>query len=208
MAAGEQLALAEQTVWEMLHQGRLAMSAAGQPVPRERWQAFVLSWESWAGGASRRAAERPAAGREAAQAITSAISRSPLVVGGEQIPVDPQQPGDVVDVLIEMGDEQQRRTAEFVLQPGGVARVTAGQPVIVGEVLGHPSGKIGGAALCRDSATRSCGSASPRMSWWTRLTITPANGRPLSVSVRRNQIASSIADRWAEVTSTKAVVSA
>lgn len=50
--ASEQLALAEQTVWEMLHQGRLEMSAAGQPVPRERWQAFVLSWESWVGGAS------------------------------------------------------------------------------------------------------------------------------------------------------------
>ena len=36
----------------------------------------------------------------------------------------------------------------------------------------------------------------------------PQNGSPLSASVRRNQIASSIASGWAEVTSMNAVVSA
>lgn len=47
--ASEQLALAEQAVWEMLHQGRLAMVTAGKPVERERWQPVVLSWATWAG---------------------------------------------------------------------------------------------------------------------------------------------------------------
>jgi hypothetical protein len=47
--ASEQLALAEQAVWEMLHQERLRMTAAGRPVARERWQPFVLSWATWAG---------------------------------------------------------------------------------------------------------------------------------------------------------------
>jgi hypothetical protein len=46
--ASEQLALAEQAVWEMLHQSRLAMVAAGKPVERERWQPVVLSWATWA----------------------------------------------------------------------------------------------------------------------------------------------------------------
>ena len=47
--ASEQLALAEQAVWEMLHQRRLAMVVGGEPVPRERWQPVVLSWATWAG---------------------------------------------------------------------------------------------------------------------------------------------------------------
>jgi hypothetical protein len=47
--ASEQLAVAEQAVWEMLHQGRLTMTEAGDPVPRERWQPVVLSWATWAG---------------------------------------------------------------------------------------------------------------------------------------------------------------
>jgi hypothetical protein len=47
--ASQQLELAEQAVWEMLHQGRLAMTIAGQPVARARWQPVVLSWATWAG---------------------------------------------------------------------------------------------------------------------------------------------------------------
>jgi hypothetical protein len=47
--ASQQLELAEQTVWEMLHQGRLAMVVAGKPVERRRWQPVVLSWATWAG---------------------------------------------------------------------------------------------------------------------------------------------------------------
>ena len=45
----EQLALAEQAVWEMLHQRRLVVLAAGEPVARERWQSILLSWGTWTG---------------------------------------------------------------------------------------------------------------------------------------------------------------
>jgi hypothetical protein len=47
--ASQQLELAEQTVWEMLHQGRVVMTVAGDAVARERWQPVVLSWATWAG---------------------------------------------------------------------------------------------------------------------------------------------------------------
>jgi hypothetical protein len=48
--ASEQLSLAEQAVWELLHRRRLEMLGAdGSPVPQERWQGFVLSWAQWAG---------------------------------------------------------------------------------------------------------------------------------------------------------------
>ncbi len=46
--ASEQLRLAEQAVWEMLHQGRLIVAAGGEPVSRERWQSTLLSWSTWA----------------------------------------------------------------------------------------------------------------------------------------------------------------
>jgi hypothetical protein len=63
--ASEQLALAEQAVWEMLHQGRLQMTAAGAAVPRERWQPVVLSWATWVGNGESmyRLEAPPAAGR-------------------------------------------------------------------------------------------------------------------------------------------------
>jgi hypothetical protein len=47
--ASQQLELAEQAVWEMLHQNRLAMMVGAAPVARERWQPVVLSWATWAG---------------------------------------------------------------------------------------------------------------------------------------------------------------
>jgi hypothetical protein len=50
--ASEQLALAEQAVWELLHQGRLAMEREGEPVPSEGWQEVVLSFATWAAAAS------------------------------------------------------------------------------------------------------------------------------------------------------------
>jgi hypothetical protein len=49
----EQLALAEQTVWEMLHQQRLALTAGGEPVDRGQWQPILLSWETWTGAGPR-----------------------------------------------------------------------------------------------------------------------------------------------------------
>jgi hypothetical protein len=47
--ASEQLSMAEQAVWEMLHQGRLQMRDGDETVERERWQPIVLSWSTWAG---------------------------------------------------------------------------------------------------------------------------------------------------------------
>jgi hypothetical protein len=45
--ASQTLALAEQAVWELLHQGGLVLSRNGSPVPESDWQAIVLSWSSW-----------------------------------------------------------------------------------------------------------------------------------------------------------------
>ncbi|MGH2915508.1 MAG: hypothetical protein ACRDMX_11020 [Solirubrobacteraceae bacterium] len=50
--ASEQLALAEQAVWEMLHQERLEMICDGEPVARDGWQPIVLSWGAWVADAS------------------------------------------------------------------------------------------------------------------------------------------------------------
>ena len=47
--ASQQLELAEQAVWEMLHQARVEMTVNGATVRRERWQPVVLSWATWAG---------------------------------------------------------------------------------------------------------------------------------------------------------------
>jgi hypothetical protein len=46
----ERLALAERAVWELLHEGRLALAG---PVERDQWRPALLSWEAWCeGGAS------------------------------------------------------------------------------------------------------------------------------------------------------------
>ncbi len=47
--ASEQLSLAEQSVWELLHQGRVELRDDDEPVERERWQPIVLRWSTWAG---------------------------------------------------------------------------------------------------------------------------------------------------------------
>ncbi|MEO8966046.1 MAG: hypothetical protein ABI355_00540 [Solirubrobacteraceae bacterium] len=41
------LAMAEQAVWESLHQGRLALATADGTVAPEGWEAIVLRWETW-----------------------------------------------------------------------------------------------------------------------------------------------------------------
>jgi hypothetical protein len=46
--ASEQLSLAEQAVWEMLHQSRLAMRRDLEEVPPASWQEIVLDWATWA----------------------------------------------------------------------------------------------------------------------------------------------------------------
>jgi hypothetical protein len=45
--ASELLGLTEQAVWELLHQGRLAMLHGAGPVAREEWQPLLLTWGSW-----------------------------------------------------------------------------------------------------------------------------------------------------------------
>jgi len=51
----ERLALAEQAIWELLHERRVTMLAAAfdhagelAPVPPEEWQGLLLSWATWA----------------------------------------------------------------------------------------------------------------------------------------------------------------
>ena len=58
--ASECLAVAEQAVWELLHQGRLALAADGSDVPPEGWAAIVLRWETW----SQAARDRPDRARD------------------------------------------------------------------------------------------------------------------------------------------------
>ena len=45
----ERLALCEQAVWELLHEGAVQLKRAGAPVEREKWQAALLSWATWTG---------------------------------------------------------------------------------------------------------------------------------------------------------------
>lgn len=45
----EQLSMAEQAVWELLHQKRLLLRGADGPVGSERWPEVLLRWESWTG---------------------------------------------------------------------------------------------------------------------------------------------------------------
>jgi hypothetical protein len=49
----EQLALAEQAVWELLHQQRVAILRDGEEVAQDGWQPLLLAVESW----TRRAGE-------------------------------------------------------------------------------------------------------------------------------------------------------
>jgi hypothetical protein len=43
----ERLALCEQAVWELLHEGAASLAQDGAPVARERWQATLLDWSAW-----------------------------------------------------------------------------------------------------------------------------------------------------------------
>ena len=43
----ERLALAEQAVWELLHEGQLLLADADGPVGRDRWESLLLAWETW-----------------------------------------------------------------------------------------------------------------------------------------------------------------
>jgi len=47
----ERVALAEQAVWELLHEDAVRLVQAGQSVAQGEWQATLLSWETWSGEA-------------------------------------------------------------------------------------------------------------------------------------------------------------
>jgi hypothetical protein len=75
--ASEQLSLAEQAVWELLHQERLTMLDGGEPVPRERWQEVVLRWSSWAAvGEARYSLSVPVGGQATSSEMSTSRSAS------------------------------------------------------------------------------------------------------------------------------------
>ncbi len=46
----ERLAIAEQAIWELLHEGKLTLvrkGAATEPIPMEQWRATLLEWRVW-----------------------------------------------------------------------------------------------------------------------------------------------------------------
>lgn len=45
--ASERLSAAEQAAWELLHERRLAMIEADEPVGNDRWESLLLAWEAW-----------------------------------------------------------------------------------------------------------------------------------------------------------------
>lgn len=56
----EQLAVAEQAVWELLHQGRLTLRASSGPVAAAQWPEVLLSWAAWTGETEGLVLEPPA----------------------------------------------------------------------------------------------------------------------------------------------------
>jgi hypothetical protein len=47
----ERLALCEQAVWELLHEGAVRLVRAGAPVTDDDWRGVLLRWEAWTGEA-------------------------------------------------------------------------------------------------------------------------------------------------------------
>ena len=43
----ERLAIAEQTVWELLHERRAVLLRSGTEVSKGEWEALLLRWETW-----------------------------------------------------------------------------------------------------------------------------------------------------------------
>jgi hypothetical protein len=43
----ERLALAEQAVWELLHERRMRLTRSGRPLAREDWAVVLLRWQTW-----------------------------------------------------------------------------------------------------------------------------------------------------------------
>jgi hypothetical protein len=47
----ERLAVCEQAVWELLHEGSVRLVRAGVPIDGAQWQEVLLRWEAWTGDA-------------------------------------------------------------------------------------------------------------------------------------------------------------
>jgi hypothetical protein len=47
----ERIALCEQVVWELLHEGAIGLTRGGAPVAPDEWQEVLLRWEAWSGDA-------------------------------------------------------------------------------------------------------------------------------------------------------------
>jgi hypothetical protein len=47
----ERIALCEQAVWELLHEGAVGITRGGATVSRDEWQGVLLRWEAWSGDA-------------------------------------------------------------------------------------------------------------------------------------------------------------
>ena len=47
----ERVALCEQAVWELLHEGAVTLARGGTAVERQDWQGVLLRWEAWTGDA-------------------------------------------------------------------------------------------------------------------------------------------------------------
>jgi hypothetical protein len=48
LRASQRLALAEQAIWELLHEGRARLIESADTADRDRWEAIVLAWTTWA----------------------------------------------------------------------------------------------------------------------------------------------------------------
>jgi hypothetical protein len=47
----ERIALCEQAVWELLHEGAVSLAREGAPVAHQQWQATLLDWGAWSNDA-------------------------------------------------------------------------------------------------------------------------------------------------------------
>ena len=109
----ERLALAEQAVWELLHAGAIALDGDGVGAGRRRRPSGSACCSTGTRGVGRAPVRVTAPDRCLRHDLGD--HPLPLGLGGKQVAVEHEQPVDVVDVGVELGDEQQRRRPERVL---------------------------------------------------------------------------------------------
>ena len=84
---------------------------------------------------------RPLRPRRGLAGLEPGGERVALLAAGEQVAVDLGQPGEVVDVLVQVGDADHALAAQLPLQPLDVGRVALGERLVVGEVVGDAPGQ-------------------------------------------------------------------